>query len=71
MMECLLERMEAKAEAHLERMEALLGLRPSGEVTEACPQNSKAGPEEMEAAVFTFEEATVLEANLEAMEAVM
>jgi hypothetical protein len=37
-------------------MEALIGLRPLGEVTEACPENSKAGKEEMEAAMFNFKE---------------
>jgi hypothetical protein len=72
-----LERMAAKAEVHLERMEALLGLRPWGEVTEACPKNSKAGPEEMEAAVVTFEESSDkmeiedLEENSKATEAVV
>jgi hypothetical protein len=55
--------MEAKAETHLARMEALLGLRPWGEVTEVCPENLKAGPEKMEVAV--------LEANPEAMEAIV
>jgi hypothetical protein len=43
-------------EAHLERMEALIGLRPLGEVTETCPENSKAGPEELEATMFTLKE---------------
>jgi hypothetical protein len=76
MMECMLAIQEeidcnqAKEEAHLERMEALLGLRSWGEVIEACPEKSKA-------AVVTFEEgsdeieATDLDANLEEMEAAM
>jgi hypothetical protein len=44
MMEQLLERADAKQEAHVERMEPLLGLRSWGEVTKAYPQNLKAGP---------------------------
>jgi hypothetical protein len=76
MMECMLaiqeeiECNQAKEEAHLERMEALLALRSWGEVTEACPEKSKA-------AVVIFEEgsdeieATDLDANLEEMEAAM
>jgi hypothetical protein len=47
----------AKKEAHLERMEALLGSRPCEELTKACPENWKTGPEVMEAAVVTFQEA--------------
>jgi hypothetical protein len=44
------ERMVSKQGAHLEKMEALLeGLRPRGEVTEACPENSKPGLQEIEA----------------------
>jgi hypothetical protein len=54
---------KAKEEVHLERMEAFLGFRPWGEVTEASPKNSRAGPEEMEAAVVTF---GVVATNLEA-----
>jgi hypothetical protein len=46
---------QAKKEARLERMETLLGLRPCEVAIEACPENSKAGLEEMEAAMFTFE----------------
>jgi hypothetical protein len=41
-------------EAHLERMEALLGFRPREELGDVCPENSKIGLEEMEAAVVTF-----------------
>jgi hypothetical protein len=51
--------MEAKAQAHPERMETLLGLR---EVTEVCPENSKAGPEEIVA---------VLGANLGVTDAIV
>jgi hypothetical protein len=62
---------EAKKEAHLKRMEAVLGLRPCGLVTEACPENSKAGLGEMEAFEESSDkiEATDLEANPEEMEA--
>jgi hypothetical protein len=62
-MEARLEWLQAKEEAHLGRMEAALGLRPWGKVTEACPEKSKAGPEEMEA--------TNLEVAPEEMEGVM
>jgi hypothetical protein len=68
---------ETKKETQQERMEALLdGLRSGRkektacqDVTQTCPEMSKAGLEEMEAAVDTFEEgsekteATDLEAN--------
>jgi hypothetical protein len=65
---------EAKEEARLERKEALLGLRPSEEVTKACPENLKPGLNEMEVAVVTIEdssdkmEASDLEATQEATE---
>jgi hypothetical protein len=65
-----LERMETKEEAHPERMEAFLGLRPWGEVTGACPEKSKA-------AVVTFKdgsdiiEAKDLEANPGSTEAIV
>jgi hypothetical protein len=66
---------EAKKEARQERMEAVLGLRPRGYVTGACPENSKACLGEMKAALVTFEEssdkieATDLKANPGEMEA--
>jgi hypothetical protein len=69
--------MEARAEAHLQRMLAFLrGLSTSEERTptcqvlsEVCPENLKACPEEMEADMVTFEgsldrkEATHMEAT--------
>jgi hypothetical protein len=51
---------QEKLEAHQKRVESLLGLRPSGEVTEACTEKSKASLEETEA--------PELEKTLEGME---
>jgi hypothetical protein len=54
-------------------MEAFLGVRPWGEVTDACPEKSKAGLEEMEAAVVTLKNGSdIIEAkDLEATEAIV
>jgi hypothetical protein len=77
------ERIEFKEDAHLERMEVLLGLKPwrkefefNQEETDACPEKLKGSVEEMEAVVVTFErsdkmEAADLEETSEATEAVV